>query len=122
VLNLTASLLNINQAELTINVLNKLARLSANNWDVQMILVDNGSPDDQLRQLTDWFLANKGCFSQMLFIGASQNPGANGGRNTVFKLASAPRILVLDTMLFCPMILVGWKHYGREWKTIPNSA
>jgi len=71
--NLAASLLNINQAELTVNVLDKLARLSANSWALQMILVDNGSSDEQLCQLTDWFLANKGCFSQMLFIGASQN-------------------------------------------------
>jgi GT2 family glycosyltransferase len=102
VLNLTASLLNINEAELTINVLDKLARLSANGWAVQLILVDNGSADDQLRQLTDWFLANKGRFWQILFISASQNLGANGGRNIVFKLASAPRILVLDNDVVLP--------------------
>ena len=100
--NLTASLLNINQAELTIKVLDKLARLSADGWAVQLILVDNGSADDQLRQLADWFLANKSCFSQMLLISASHNLGANGGRNIVFKLASAPRILVLDNDVILP--------------------
>ena len=41
--NLTASLLNINQAQLTIAVLTKLAQLAAQDWVVQLILVDNGS-------------------------------------------------------------------------------
>ena len=59
---LTASLLNINEAALTINVLEKLGRLSKEEWVVQLILVDNGSCDDQIRQLSNWFLLNKSRF------------------------------------------------------------
>lgn len=99
---LTASLLNINQAQLTIDVLEKLACLSLKGWAVQMILVDNGSRDDQLRWLSDWFAENKGRFAEMLFIAASQNMGANGGRNIAFKLASYDRILILDNDVILP--------------------
>ena len=52
---LTASLLNINEAALTINVLEKLGRLSEEEWVVQLIFVDNSSCNDQLQQLFDWF-------------------------------------------------------------------
>ena len=52
--NLTISLLNINEAQLTINVLDKLVSLSAEDWTVQLILVDNGSRNDQVQLLSDW--------------------------------------------------------------------
>ena len=59
----TASLLNVNQAELTIGVLDKLARLSPLDWSVQLILLDNGSRDEQVQQLADWFFANNERFA-----------------------------------------------------------
>jgi GT2 family glycosyltransferase len=99
---LTASLLNINQARLTIDVLDKLGHLLAENWAIQLILVDNGSHPDQVRQLSDWFLANKGCFAEVLFIAASRNLGSNGGRNLALKLATSDRILILDNDLILP--------------------
>jgi len=99
---LTASLLNINQAQLTINVLDKLARLSTLGWDIQMILVDNGSERDQVRQLSEWFSAARDQFAELLFLSASRNLGANGGRNVAFKLARADQILVLDNDLILP--------------------
>ena len=99
---LTASLLNINEAQLTINVLDKLARLSAQGWAVQMILVDNGSERDQLGELLDWFSAHKEQFAEMLFVTASRNLGANGGRNLAFKLASSSYILILDNDVILP--------------------
>jgi len=99
---LTASLLNINEAQLTINVLEKLARLPSEGWAVQLILVDNGSRNDQLRPLSDWFLANKHRFAEMLFITASRNLGANGGRNIALKLAWGKRILILDNDVILP--------------------
>jgi GT2 family glycosyltransferase len=100
--NLTVSLLNINEAQLTINVLNKLARLSAEEWVVQLILVDNGSRDNQVQLLTDWFLANRDHFAEVLFITASHNLGANGGRNVALKLATSDRILILDNDVVLP--------------------
>jgi len=99
---LTASLLNINEAQLTINVLDKLASFSAGDWSVQLILVDNGSRGDQVRRLSDWFLANKDNFAEALFINASRNLGANGGRNIALKMASCDRILILDNDIILP--------------------
>lgn len=99
---LTASLLNINEAQLTINVLDKLARLRDKNWAIQLILVDNGSQDEQVQQLSDWFFTNKDRFAEILFITASRNLGCNGGRNVALKLASHDRILILDNDLVLP--------------------
>ena len=99
--NLTASLLNMNRADLTINVLEKLARLSE-AWVVQLVLVDNGSRTDQVQQLLDWFLANKDQCAEMLFVTASRNLGGNGGTNVALKLASGDRILILDNDVILP--------------------
>lgn len=98
----TVSLLNINKAPLTINVLEKLAYLSAHGWAIQLILVDNGSEAEQLRPLLDWFTANKDRFVEFLFVTASRNLGCEGGRNIAFKLASTDRILILDNDLILP--------------------
>ena len=98
----TASLLNINEAQLTINILDKLARLSVHDWAVQMILVDNGSDADQLQQLTTWFTAHKDRFAELLFVTAAPNLGATGGRNIALKLASSNHILILDNDLILP--------------------
>jgi GT2 family glycosyltransferase len=100
--NITASLLNINQAKLTIDVLEKLARLSADDWAVQMILVDNGSDADQLKELSTWCLGNRNRFEEVLLIAASRNLGATGGRNIALKLASADRIMILDNDVVLP--------------------
>ncbi len=105
--NLTASLLNINEAQLTIEVLTKLAQLAAQDWVVQLILVDNGSRSEQLQILSDWFVANKGCFEEVLFVAASRNLGGNGGHNVSLKLASSDRILLLDNDIVLPDE-VGW--------------
>ena len=99
---LTVSLLNINQAELTINLLDRLACLSAEGWAVQLIWVDNGSRDDQVRQLLEWFLANKERFAEALFVTASRNLGVDGGRNIALKAASHDRILILDNDIILP--------------------
>jgi GT2 family glycosyltransferase len=99
---LTISLLNVNQAQLTINILDKLAGLSDEDWSIQMILVDNGSCDDQLNELSDWFLANKDRCAEVFFVNASRNLGANGGRNVALRLASNNRILILDNDLILP--------------------
>jgi GT2 family glycosyltransferase len=99
---LTASLLNINEAALTIDVLDKLAGMSDLNWQIQLILVDNGSRADQLTLLHDWFSINKERFEEFLFIASSRNLGATGGRNLALKLASSDRILILDNDVILP--------------------
>src|SRR5262249_12237697 len=99
---LTASVLNIDQAILTIDVLDKLAALSRQGWQLQLILVDNGSQTDHLTLLRDWVSANKHRFEEVLFVAASRNLGATGGRNLAFKLASRGRILILDNDVVLP--------------------
>ena len=99
---LTASLLNIDEAALTIGVLNKLTDLSDQGWQIQLILVDNGSRPGELQKLHEWFLANKDRYSETLFIVASRNLGTPGGRNIAFKLASCDRILILDNDVILP--------------------
>jgi GT2 family glycosyltransferase len=100
--NLTVSLLNINQSDLTIDLLDKLTCLSDEDWAVQIILVDNGSDPDQLQTLADWFNAHKDRFAEMLFINASDNLGVSGGRNITLKLADSDKILTLDNDLILP--------------------
>lgn len=100
--NLTVSLLNINRPDLTIDILSKLARLSNEDWAVQVIFVDNGSDPDQLQILADWVNAHKERFAEMLFISASRNLGVSGGRNVALKLAFCDRILILDNDLDLP--------------------
>jgi GT2 family glycosyltransferase len=94
--------MNINEARLTIAVLEKLASLPTQEFTVQLILVDNGSQSDQLQQLTEWFLANKDRFHEVLLIDAFQNLGANEGRNIIIKLALYDRILFLDNDVILP--------------------
>jgi GT2 family glycosyltransferase len=105
---LTASLLNINEAQLTIDILDRLARLSEEDWAIQLIFVDNGSRDDQLQQLFDWFKAKKDHFAEILFVASSRNLGANGGRNLAYNLAA--------------YALGGWTRYGRGWTMTLKSA
>ena len=98
----TASLLNINEAALTIGVLGKLAGLPDKDWQVQLVLVDNGSRPDQAQPLFEWVLTNKQRFHEVLFITASKNLGCTGGRNIAFKLATNDRILILDNDIMLP--------------------
>jgi GT2 family glycosyltransferase len=99
---LTVSLLNINEAQLTINLLDQLAHLSGQDWAVQLIWVDNGSRDDQVRQLSAWFQANKERFAEALFVVASRNLGAGGGRNIALNAASHDMILIMDNDIVLP--------------------
>lgn len=99
---LTAALLNIDQPQLTIDVLEKLANLPPLEWSVQLILVDNGSQLDKLQQLSAWLMANKERFAELLFIASSKNQGVNGGRNIILKLATEDRVLILDNDVILP--------------------
>ena len=96
-------MLNIDQAALTIDVIDKLAALSAESWLIQLILVDNGSEADELRVLHDWVSENRNRFGEVVFISASRNLGVTGGRNLAFQLASKDRILILDNDVVLPV-------------------
>jgi len=99
---LTVGVLNFNRASLTIDVLDKVALLSKAGWDTQLIVVDNGSAEDEVQCLTEWFLANRGQFAEALCIAASRNLGVNGGRNVILELAAGEAILILDNDLILP--------------------
>jgi GT2 family glycosyltransferase len=99
---LTVGVLNLNGASLTIDVLDKVALLSKAGWDMQLIVVDNGSADDEVQCLTDWFLASEDQFAEVLFIAASCNLGCARGRNAILKLAMGEAILILDNDVILP--------------------
>ena len=99
---LTVSLLNIDQAALTMQVLEPLAALSGEDWRIRLILVDNGSRAEECAMLQDWISTNKTRFEEVLFVAASRNLGATGGRNLAFKLAATDRLLVLDNDVILP--------------------
>lgn len=115
---LTVGLLNLGQANLTIDIMENLARLSSQDWQVQMVLVDNGSHDDDVQQLFDWTLLHKSQFADVLFISSSRNCGATGGRNIIFKMASGDRILMLDNDVILPEDFLWletlWKRMDEE--------
>jgi GT2 family glycosyltransferase len=99
---LTVSLLNIDQAALTVGVLEPLAALSSKEWALHVVLVDNGSRTDELASLHNWVAANRDRFASVLFIASSRNLGVTGGRNLAFRLGSTDRVLVLDNDLVLP--------------------
>ena len=119
---LTASLLNINESALTIDVLNKLAGLSDQDWKIQLILVDNGSRAEELQTLHAWFLANKATFAEALFVMASGNLGCTGGRNIAFRLASSDRILILDNDVILPDEPAWLKGLWRRMDADPHAG
>lgn len=114
---LTVSLLNINEAELTLDILEKLAQLTYLGWQLQLVLVDNGSRPEVLQRLVAGFTAYKGNFEELLLISASRNLGAMGGRNLAFKLATYNRLLVLDNDVILPE---GDAWLERLWGVLEN--
>jgi len=107
---LTVGVLNLNEASLTIDVLDKVALLPKAGWDTQLIVVDNGSADDEVQCLADWFLVNRSPFAEALLIAASRNLGCAGGRNVILKLAAGEAFLFLDNDVILPD--------NPEWLTI----
>ena len=114
---LTVSLLNINEADLTLDILEQLAQLTYLGWQLQLVLMDNGSRPEVLQRLVDGFTAYKGNFEELLLISASRNLGAMGGRNLAFKLATYNRLLVLDNDVILPE---GDAWLERLWGTLEN--
>jgi len=115
---LSVGLLNLDQADLTIAVMENLARLPSDEWQVQMILVDNGSRSDDVQRLFGWTVAHKTQFDDVLFISSSRNLGATGGRNLIFELVEGERILMLDNDVILPedflWIEMLWQRMDEE--------
>lgn len=107
---LTVGILNLNKAAMTVRLLDQVAQLPEAGWDIQLIVVDNGSADDDVQHLTDWFLSNRRRFEESVIIEASRNLGCAGGRNAILKLAAGEAFLFLDNDVVLPD--------GPEWLTI----
>jgi len=82
----------------------------------------NGSRDDQVRQLLEWFLANKERFAEALFVTASRNLGVDGGRNIALKAASHDRILILDNDIILPHDAAWLDTLWQRMEDDPRSA
>jgi GT2 family glycosyltransferase len=99
---LSVGILNLNEAAMTVRLLNQVAQLPKAGWDVQLIVVDNGSANDEVQHLTDWFLSNKHRFVESIVVEASRNLGCAGGRNVILKLATGEAFLFLDNDVILP--------------------
>jgi GT2 family glycosyltransferase len=107
---LTVGILNLNEAAMTVQLLDQVAQLPEAEWDIQLIVVDNGSANDEVQHLTDWFLSNKHQFVESIFVKVSRNLGCAGGRNVILKLAVGEAFLFLDNDVILPD--------NPEWLTI----
>ena len=119
---MTVGVLNLNQAHLTIDILQNLARLSPQDWRVQMILVDNGSLSSDVYQLFDWTMSHNSHFAEVLFVSSSSNLGATGGRNIIFNSASGDRILMLDNDVILPEDFLWLETLWRRMDKEPRAA
>jgi GT2 family glycosyltransferase len=117
---LTVGILNLNQAAMSIRLLDQVACLLDAEWDIQLIVVDNGSAE--IRQLTQWFLANKQGFRDVLFIAASHNLGVDGGRNVILKLAAGEAVLILDNDVILPANTNWLDRLWYRLKSEPKAA
>lgn len=97
---LTVGTMNLNQAAMTVQLLDQVIQLSEAGWDIQLIVVDNGSAD--IHELAEWFRVNNGRFVDTLFVVSSRNLGATGGRNVILKLSAGEAILCLDNDIILP--------------------
>jgi GT2 family glycosyltransferase len=104
---LTVGILNFNAAAMTVQLLDQLVELSEAGWDIQLIVVDNGSAKNAFQHLSDWFVSNRHQFVESIVVGASHNLGCAGGRNVILKLAAGEAFLFLDNDIILPD--------GPEW-------
>jgi GT2 family glycosyltransferase len=119
---LSVGLLNLDQADLTIAVMANLSRLPSHEWQVQMILVDNGSHDDDIQRLFEWTNAHKSQFDDVLFISSSRNRGATGGRNIIFERVEGDRILMLDNDVILPEDFLWLETLWKRMDDDPRAA
>lgn len=117
---LTVGILNLDQETMTVRLLDQVTRLLKANWDIQLIVVDNGSAE--ISQLMQWFLANKQRFREVLFVAVSHNLGVDGGRNVILKLAVGEVVLILDNDLILPANADWLARLWRKLKTEPKAA
>lgn len=91
------SLLNYNGSENTIDCLESLKDIIADNFKLTIAVVDNASSDDSVRNIKDYILKNK--LSGIKIIQNKENLGFSGGHNVVIKYAlknGADYVLILN--------------------------
>lgn len=99
---LTIGILNLNGAAITTQLLDQILQLPRSKWNIQLIVVDNGSTTSEVQHLTNWFSNNKQHFREAIFITISHNLGCAAGRNIILKLADCEAYLFLDNDVILP--------------------
>jgi GT2 family glycosyltransferase len=99
---LSVGVLNLDRADLTLDVLTRLAALNGDVWAVETIVVDNGSREEDAARLAAWCRAHDGRFASLLLVRALRNLGVGGGRNVCFHLYTGERLLFLDNDVVLP--------------------
>lgn len=92
----TIGVINLDQAELTIAMLERLAELPSDLWSVQLILIDNGSASEDTMKLRRWIGDHASSFGDIVFLETGKNLGASAGRNLILARSDGDRILILD--------------------------
>lgn len=91
------SLLNYNGSENTIDCLESLRHISADNFKLTIAVVDNASSDDSIRNIKNYILKNK--LSGIKVVQNKENLGFSGGHNVVIRYAlkdGADYVLILN--------------------------
>jgi len=117
---LCVGILNFNQADMTVQLLDQLIQLPEAGWDIQLIVVDNGSAD--IHELAEWFRIKRGCFAETLFVVSSHNLGVDGGRNVIINLSAREMILFLDNDIILPANPDWLNALWQKLESDPNIA
>jgi GT2 family glycosyltransferase/glycosyltransferase involved in cell wall biosynthesis len=63
---------------------------------LDLVVVDDASPDDSLAMVRDWMTAHGGRFNRVVLLRHTQNAGLGFARNSGFAAAETPFVLPLD--------------------------
>ena len=116
---ITIGVLNVDQAELTIALLERLAELPGDRWHPQLVLVDNGSARPDIERLRGWVGDNRGRFGDAVLMESEKNLGASAGRNLILERSEGDRILILDNDL---VLAEGDAWLSTPWKDLDDDA
>ena len=83
-----------NYADFVVEALQSVAAQTVQTLD--LIVVDDASPDDSLAMVRDWIAAHGGRFNRIVVLRHSANAGLGFARNSGFAAAETPFVLPLD--------------------------
>jgi hypothetical protein len=83
-----------NYADFVVEALQSVAAQTVQTLD--LVVVDDASPDDSLAMVRDWITAHGGRFNRIVLLRHHENAGLGFARNSGFAAAETPFVLPLD--------------------------